>query len=193
MGRDPWPKSAVVSSRHTGLFPISALLPLSADDESMRAGRANLEPPTLPEAVDAIVSRWVRTAMASDAPGFELADLIDTQMALIQDLADHYEAPFSREPARALASALMSNTVGLGVLMGISKLGKSVPVLSALLDKGGVKAVRGALTFAVGHVAYQLFAGKGSLAEFEAKKWQRTFRVRLNQSDEKIRGLMHSI
>ncbi len=102
---------------------------------------------------------WSLGAGLMPVPLFDIAAVTAVQMDMLKQLADLYEADFSKSTGKTFVSALTGSTfarIGASVI-------KAVPGIGTVVGGLSMSVMSGASTYAVGQVAKAHFSSDGGL------------------------------
>jgi uncharacterized protein (DUF697 family) len=111
---------------------------------------------------DRLIKRHVVWAMGGGlipVPLFDIAAVTGIQMDMLRELADLYEADFSRATGKRFVSSLTGSTFAR---VGASLI-KAVPGVGTIVGGLSMSVMSGASTYAVGQVAKGAFGSENSL------------------------------
>ncbi|HEX3126523.1 MAG TPA: DUF697 domain-containing protein [Thermoanaerobaculia bacterium] len=118
-----------------------------------------------------IVDRWVRWSFGAGlipAPIVDLAALTAIQLKMLNDLADHYEVPFSENRGKMLIGALLGGTLPTKLAWGsVRSAFKAVPFVGPILGFMTMPSFGATSTQAIGRVFVRHFEEGGTLLDFE--------------------------
>ena len=108
-------------------------------------------------------------------PVFDLALLVGNQVAMVHGLSKLYGVPFDQLRTRALIASLLAGSAPVLSVVGLSAGVKLMPGIGTLLGSGSVAVAGGAITYALGQVFQQHFAGGGNLFDVDLGAMRRRF------------------
>lgn len=117
-------------------------------------------------------------------PVFDVALLIGNQVKMVHGLSELYETPFEENRVKSIVISLISGSVPVLGVIGLSTGAKIIPGIGSLVGSGGVAITGGALTYAVGRVFVQHFESGGTLLSFDTKKMRGLFKKELDEGRE---------
>ena len=124
---------------------------------------------------------WSLGAGLMPVPLFDIAAVTAVQMDMLKQMAELYEADFSKATGKTFVSALTGSTfarIGAPVI-------KAVPGLSTVVGGVSMSVMSGASTYAVGQVARSYFQSKGSLVDVDID-WAKDTYADLLEKGKKI-------
>ncbi len=124
---------------------------------------------------------WSLGAGLMPVPLFDIAAVTAVQMDMLKQLAELYEADFSKATGKTFVSAL---TGGTFARIGAS-LVKAVPGVGTVVGGVSMSVMSGASTYAVGQVARSHFQSKGNLVDVDMD-WAKDAYADLVEKGKKI-------
>lgn len=109
-------------------------------------------------------------------PLFDLSALMATQMNMLSSLSDHYEVPFNDMDSKSLITSLVSGSVPVLSVLGLSSFTKIIPGVGSLAGSASMGVIGGAVTYAVGQVFIMHYEEGGTLEDFNPSKAQAYFK-----------------
>ncbi len=143
---------------------------------------AKIEAAELRASADNTIKNHVIVAMTLGLvplPLFDVALLIGNQVKMVHGLSEHYETPFEKNRAKSIVISLISGSVPVIGVIGLSSGAKIIPGIGSLVGSGSVAITGGALTYAVGRVFVHHFESGGTLLSFDTKKMRGLFNKEL--------------
>lgn len=125
-------------------------------------------------------------------PLFDLAALTMTQMNMLRSLSEHYEVEFDDMSSKSLVTSLISGSLPVMGVLGLSSVTKLIPGIGTLAGSASLSLMAGSVTYAVGKIFIQHFEEGGTLEDFEAKKVQVYFQQELKNGKEFVKSLKES-
>lgn len=139
---------------------------------------------TLPRA-RAILRRYSLLSLGAGlvpVPVVDLAALGGLQLAMIRELARLYGIRFYKHRSRYLISALLGGSGAVLLARGLGLYTVLGPGAWVLLKLGGVAALGGASTYALGKTFIQHFETGGSFLDFDPERMRDYYQAQLRQA-----------
>jgi|GEM_PF-617721 len=115
-------------------------------------------------------SQWAVVAGMAPVPVLDIIALSGTQIKLIQLLCKHYNIPFEKKVAAAVATGLIGGTLTSAVATGATRvLIKSIPVVGQIFDWTVEPALSFGSTYAIGATFVKHFESDGDLLSFKSE------------------------
>jgi uncharacterized protein (DUF697 family) len=105
---------------------------------------------------------WAMGGGLIPIPLVDFAAVTAIQLEMLQQLAQLYQVPYTKNTGKAFVSALTGTTVAR---IGASMI-KGIPGVGSLLGGASMAVMSGASTYAVGQVAINLFSTSDGLSNF---------------------------
>lgn len=115
-------------------------------------------------------------------PLFDLAALTGTQVSLLRSLSQHYDVDFDEQKGKVLLTSLVSGSIPLLTVMGLSSFAKLIPGIGTIGGTISMTVLASSLIYATGQVFVRHFEQGGTLADFQSKYWKGFF---IQQFEEK--------
>lgn len=115
-------------------------------------------------------------------PVVDLAALSGLQLAMIRELARLYDIRFYKHRGRYLISALLGGSSAVFLARGLGLYTTMGPGAWMLLNLGGVAALGGASTYALGKTFVQHFETGGSFLDFDPERMRDYYLAQLRQA-----------
>lgn len=115
-------------------------------------------------------------------PLFDLAALTGTQVSLLRSLSQHYDVDFDEQKGKVLLTSLISGSIPLLTVMGLSSFAKLIPGIGTIGGTISMTVLASSLIYATGQVFVRHFEQGGTLADFQSKYWKGFF---IQQFEEK--------
>jgi uncharacterized protein (DUF697 family) len=130
-----------------------------------------------------IVRRWAQWSVAGGLVPLPLVDSLlisGAQVALIRDLCRHYDVPFEKKVALAVAMGLLGGTITTTVgQLAARSLVRNVPVVGTIFSITAEPAISYATTYGIGYTFIRHFESSGTLADFRADQMQDYFSMQV--------------
>jgi uncharacterized protein (DUF697 family) len=114
-------------------------------------------------------------------PLFDIATLTGTQLNMLRTLSSHYNLDFDEQKSKAILTSLISGSLPLVTVVGLSSVSKLVPGIGSIGGGISMTVLTSATVYATGQVFISHFENGGSLDDFEAKHWKAFFVNSLEQ------------
>lgn len=121
------------------------------------------------------------------APLFDVAILSGTQASLLRCLSNHYNVEFSSKKSKVAINALLSGSLPVLTMVGLSSFVKVIPGIGTFGGAIGMTTLAGAMVYATGQVFISHFENGGTLDDFDAKHWNAYFKQHLNEAKVNIK------
>ena len=108
-------------------------------------------------------------------PLFDLAALTGTQVSLLRSLSQHYGVDFDEQKGKVLLTSLISGSIPLLAVMGLSSFAKLIPGIGTIGGGISMTVLSCSLIYATGQVFVRHFEEGGTLADFQSKHWKSFF------------------
>lgn len=115
-------------------------------------------------------------------PLFDLAVLTGTQVSLLRSLSQHYDVGFDEQKGKVLLTSLISGSIPLLTVMGLSSFAKLIPGIGTIGGGISMTILASSIIYATGQVFVRHFEEGGTLADFQGKHWKNFF---MKQFEEK--------
>lgn len=122
-------------------------------------------------------------------PVFDIAALITTQMNMLRSLSEHYGVQHEDTNSRSLITALISGSLPVLGVVGLSSFAKLIPGIGTLVGSASLSVSAGAVTYAVGQTFIMHFEEGGTLDDFDANTAQAFFKKQFDQGKEMVKTL----
>lgn len=126
-------------------------------------------------------------------PILDLSALTATQMNLLRSLSEYYEVPFSEIDGKPLITSLVSGSLPVLGVLGLSSVVKLIPGIGTLVGSATLSITAGAVTYAVGQVFIMHFEKGGTLDDFSAKQAQAYFKREFEVGKAFVSDLRHEL
>lgn len=120
-------------------------------------------------------------------PLFDLAALTGTQVSLLRSLSQHYDVDFDEQKGKALLTSLVSGSIPLLAVMGLSSFAKVIPGIGTISGGISMTVLTSSLIYATGQVFVRHFEEGGTLADFQSKHWKNFFMQQFEEKKAKIK------
>lgn len=115
-------------------------------------------------------SQWAVVAGMTPIPILDIVVLSGTQIKLIQLLCKHYDIPFEKKVAVAVATGLIGGTLTSAVATGTTRvLIKNIPVVGQIFNWTVEPALSFGSTYAIGSTFVKHFESNGDLKSFKSE------------------------
>lgn len=122
-------------------------------------------------------SVWASGIGLLPLPVVDVIALTALQIRMLSILARIYDLDFSERAVRATLAALISSNAADILHRGlVGRLFRAIPVVGWVAGIIFMPVVSGAITYAVGAVFAQHFAGGGTFFDFDIEEWKATYR-----------------
>jgi uncharacterized protein (DUF697 family) len=116
-------------------------------------------------------SQWAVVAGMTPIPILDIVVLSGTQVKLIQLLCKHYNIPFEKKVAVAVATGLIGGTLTSAVATGTTRvLIKNIPVVGQIFNWTVEPALSFGSTYAIGSTFVKHFESNGDLKSFKSEE-----------------------
>lgn len=126
-------------------------------------------------------------------PLFDLAALVTTQMNMLRSLSDHYGLPGSDTDTKTLITSLISGSLPVLGVVGLSSFAKLIPGIGSLVGSASLSISAGAVTYAVGQTFIMHFEAGGTVDDFEPKQAQVFFKREFDKGKQFVRDIRDEI
>ena len=118
-------------------------------------------------------SQWAVVAGMTPVPILDTVALSAAQIKLIQLLCKHYEVPFEKKVAIAVAAGLIGGTATSAIATGVTRfVMKNIPVAGQVFNLTVEPALSFGSTYAIGASFVKHFESQGSLSNFKSEQMQ---------------------
>lgn len=114
-------------------------------------------------------------------PLFDIATLTGTQINMLRTLSAHYGVNFDEQKSKAILTSLISGSLPLVTVVGLSSVSKLVPGIGSIGGGISMTILTSATVYATGQVFINHFENGGTLDDFEVKHWKAFFINSLEQ------------
>ena len=147
------------------------------------------------ESKHATAQNIIKTHMVAGAamallpvPLFDLASLSGTQVSLLRSLSKHYDVmDFDEQKGKVLLSSLVSGSIPLLTVMGLSSFAKLIPGIGSIGGGISMTVLTGSLIYATGQVLVRHFEEGGTLTDFESKYWKNYFMEKFEEKKAQMK------
>ncbi|WMP19457.1 YcjF family protein [Thiothrix lacustris] len=126
------------------------------------------------------------------APLFDIAALTGTQLNLLRSLSKHYGVNFDEQTGRAVLTSLLSGSVPVLAVIGLSSIAKIIPGIGTMGGGLSMTVLSGAVIYATGQVFIRHFEAGGTFQDFEGKHWQAFFKQQLEEGRAFVKSKLDS-
>ena len=154
---------------------------LSLPEESIAAKTPN----TLSPSAVRIVKKWSQWSVAG---GFVPLPVVDSllisgaQVAMIRELCIHYDVPFKKKVAIAVASGLLGGAATTTVAQVATRtVVRSMPIIGTLFTLTAEPALSYATTYGIGHAFIKHFEADGTLETFNPTEMKQSLAEHIQQ------------
>lgn len=126
-------------------------------------------------AAEKIIKSHVVASMALGlvpVPIFDIAALSTTQLSLLKQLCECYEVPFDNFDLKSILTSLISGSLPIMSVVGLSSLVKIIPGFGSIAGMASLSLTAGSVTYAVGKVFAKHFEGGGTFDDLDIKQAQ---------------------
>lgn len=120
-------------------------------------------------------------------PLFDLAALTGTQVSLLRSLSQHYDVDFDEQKGKVILGSLLSGSVPLLAVMGLSSFAKLIPGIGTIGGGISMTILTSSLIYATGQVFIRHFEEGGTLADFHSKHWKNFFMQQFEEKKAKMK------
>ena len=146
--------------------------------------------PVSAQAVE-IVRKWAQWSVVGSmvpAPLIDSMLISAAQIKMIHALCQHYDVPFERKVAVAVASGLVGGTVTTAVAQVATRAAiKSMPLVGTLFTFTAEPALSYVTTYGIGYAFIRHFELKGTLSNFTSEKMKLYFAEHVEQGKNILR------
>ncbi len=139
-----------------------------------------------------IVQTWAQWSVVGSlvpAPLIDSMLISAAQIKMIHALCRHYDVPFERKVAVAVASGLAGGTVTTTVAQIATRAAiKSMPLIGTLFTVAAEPALSYATTYGIGYAFIRHFEAKGTLANFTPDMMKHYFADQVERGKKIFRG-----
>ncbi len=114
----------------------------------------------------------------------DIAALSANQHTMLQHLCKHYEVDYDSQRSKLLISALLSGSLPVLTMMGLSSAVKVIPGIGTLGGNAGVAITGGAITYATGQTFVRHFSAGGNLDDFIPARFSGFFNKELKKGKQ---------
>lgn len=143
-----------------------------------------------------IVKNHIIASMAMGlvpVPLFDLAALVTTQMNMLRSLSEHYGVPFDDSDSKSLVTSLVSGSLPVLGVVGLSSFAKLIPGVGTLVGSASLSISAGAVTYAVGQTFIMHYEAGGTLENFEPKQAQAFFKREFDKGKSFVQEIRDEI
>jgi len=126
-------------------------------------------------------------------PLIDLSALSATQMNMLRSLSNHYDIPFNESETKALITSLVSGSLPVLSVVGLSSFAKLIPGVGTLAGSASLSVIAGAVTYAVGQVFTAHFEAGGTLEDFNPKQTQTFFKQKFKEGKSFVLSIRDEI
>jgi uncharacterized protein (DUF697 family) len=151
-------------------------------------------PTSVPLRSEQIIRKHVLLAAGAGLIPVPLADLAAVtgiQVQMLSELSENYGIPFSKHRTKSIISALLGSLASREIAtMGLSAFLKVIPGIGTMLGAASMPLASAALTYAIGTVFRDHFAGGGVFDDFSLERSRVLFRDRLDHGKKIVANLI---
>lgn len=114
-------------------------------------------------------------------PVFDVVAITGAQLNMLRQLSHHYDIAFDKNTARSLTFSLLSGSLPVVTIMGVSSLSKLIPGVGTFAGNVGVSLLAGSVTYATGQTFIKHFNAGGQLVDFKPKQFGYFFQQELKK------------
>lgn len=140
-----------------------------------------------------IVKKWSQWSVAG---GFVPLPVVDSllisgaQIAMIRELCNHYDVPFKKKVAIAVASGLLGGAATTTVAQVATRtVVRSVPIIGTLFTLTAEPALSYATTYGIGHAFIKHFEADGTLETFNPSEMKQSLSEHFNQGKQAFKRM----
>lgn len=112
---------------------------------------------------------------------FDIAALSTNQHTMLYHLCQHYSVDFDAQRSKPLVLSLMTGSLPVLSIMGLSSLSKLIPGIGTLGGSAGVALSAAVVTYATGQTFIKHFSAGGNLENFVPGHFSRFFKKELKK------------
>lgn len=120
---------------------------------------------------------------------FDIGALSANQQMMLQHLCRLYDVDFESRQAKLLIVSLISGSLSVLTIMGLSSVSKLIPGVGSLGGSAGVALLGGAVTYATGQTFIKHFNSGGTLEDFMPERFSGFFKKELQKGKRFARKL----
>jgi len=118
-------------------------------------------------------------------PVLDIAGVTAVQLRMLQQLAKHYDVPFSRNLGKEIIGALLGSVIPSSLTATVGSAVKAVPVVGTVMGGLSMPLFAGAATYALGNIFIQHFETGGTLLDFNPARVRERFRREFDRGQER--------
>ncbi len=122
------------------------------------------------------------------APLFDIVALTGTQLNMLRILSKHYEIDFDEQQSKALLTSLISSSLPVMTVLGLSSFAKLIPGIGTIGGSFSMAVLAGAVIYATGQVFIRHFDLGGTLEDFDSKYWQTYFKQEFEEGKQFVKN-----
>lgn len=146
----------------------------AAELEQPEAVVEQAAPNTLSPKAASIVKKWSQWSVAGGLVPLPIVDSLlisGAQIAMIRELCGHYEVPFEKKVAIAVASGLVGGAATTTVAQVATRtIVRGMPVIGTIFSLTAEPALSYATTYGIGHAFIKHFEADGTLETFNPRE-----------------------
>ena len=112
---------------------------------------------------------------------FDIAALSANQHTMLYYLCKHYAVDFNGQRSKLLILSLMTGSLPVLTIMGLSSVSKLIPGIGTLGGSAGVALSGGAVTYATGQTFIKHFRAGGNMENFVPERFSEFFKEELKK------------
>lgn len=120
-------------------------------------------------------------------PLFDLAVLTGTQISLLRSLSQQYDVDFDEQKGKVLLTSLISGSIPLLTVMGLSSFAKLIPGIGTIGGGISMTILASSLIYATGQVFVRHFEEGGTLSNFKSKHWKNYFTQQFEEKKSEMK------
>lgn len=143
------------------------------------------------DAAQSVVTAHVVAGMSlglMPIPLFDIATLTGTQINMLRNLCQNYDINFDENIGKSLLNALVSGSLPVLAVMGLSSIAKFIPGVGSVAGGLSVSVLSGAMVYASGQVFIKHFEAGGTLDDFDSKQWAEYFKEQFEEGKTFAKG-----
>jgi uncharacterized protein (DUF697 family) len=107
--------------------------------------------------------------------------LSSNQVNMLHRLSEHYDLDFNKRRAKVILTALVSGSLPLVAVLGLSSALKVIPGIGTLGGNASLSVLGGAITYATGQSLVKHFEAGGTIHDFHAKSYIQFFKRKIKK------------
>lgn len=140
-----------------------------------------------------IVKKWSQWSVAGGLVPLPLVDSLlisGAQIAMIRELCGHYEVPFEKKVALAVASGLVGGAATTTVAQVATRaVVRSMPIIGTIFTLTAEPALSYATTYGIGHAFIRHFEADGTLETFNPREMSQSFSEHIEKGKQAFKNM----